>query len=190
MVIDATRQLPAEGGPEKWPAVSRVLLNEESPGTAALVDARWAEYWKDFGEVRTRAPAVAASLPNSTAGRCWRSARMRWAPAPESSDEFPAPVSTPTAIQARCMACPDVGHGIADVHGFLGSDSHALHAEQDSLGIEACAARHPVAVTISSKKSSRPARSRGRNDSPREAVQIPSRTPADLSISRMAPIPG
>jgi UbiD family decarboxylase len=48
MVIDATRQLPAEGGPEKWPAVSRVLLNEQSPGTEGLVNDRWAEYWKDW----------------------------------------------------------------------------------------------------------------------------------------------
>lgn len=48
MVIDATRQLPAEGGPEKWPAVSRVLLDELSPGTQALVDGRWGEYWQDW----------------------------------------------------------------------------------------------------------------------------------------------
>ena len=48
MVIDATRQLPAEGGPEKWPAVSRVLLDEQSPGTRDLVDRRWAEYWKNW----------------------------------------------------------------------------------------------------------------------------------------------
>ncbi len=48
MVIDATRQLPAEGGPEKWPAVSRELLNDQSPGTEALVNARWADYWKDW----------------------------------------------------------------------------------------------------------------------------------------------
>lgn len=48
MVIDATRQLPAEGGPAEWPAVSRVLLNEQSPGTEALVDSRWAEYWRDW----------------------------------------------------------------------------------------------------------------------------------------------
>ncbi|MEO7386562.1 MAG: UbiD family decarboxylase domain-containing protein [Gammaproteobacteria bacterium] len=48
MVIDATRQLPAEGGPEQWPAVSRVLLNEQSPATNALVNSRWAEYWKDW----------------------------------------------------------------------------------------------------------------------------------------------
>ncbi|MEO8444439.1 MAG: UbiD family decarboxylase [Gammaproteobacteria bacterium] len=48
MVIDATRQLPAEGGPEKWPAVSRVLLDEHSPGTRALVDRHWAGYWKNW----------------------------------------------------------------------------------------------------------------------------------------------
>jgi UbiD family decarboxylase len=45
MIIDATRQLPAEGGPDKWPAVSRVLLDEKSPETAPLVASRWAEYW-------------------------------------------------------------------------------------------------------------------------------------------------
>lgn len=48
MVIDATRQLPAEGGPAQWPAVSRVLLDEQSPGTRQLVDQRWTEYWKDW----------------------------------------------------------------------------------------------------------------------------------------------
>jgi len=48
MVIDATRQLPTEGGPQKWPAVSRVLLDEQSPGTRQLVDSRWAEYWKNW----------------------------------------------------------------------------------------------------------------------------------------------
>ncbi len=47
-IIDATRQLPAEGGPEHWPQVSRVLLNEQSPQTQALVAGRWAEYWRDW----------------------------------------------------------------------------------------------------------------------------------------------
>ena len=32
MVIDATRQWPNEGGPENWPKVSRVLLDEREPG--------------------------------------------------------------------------------------------------------------------------------------------------------------
>jgi UbiD family decarboxylase len=48
MVIDATRQLPAEGGPEKWPAVSKVLIEERCPETFDLVGRRWAEYWKDW----------------------------------------------------------------------------------------------------------------------------------------------
>jgi UbiD family decarboxylase len=48
MVIDATRQLPAEGGPDQWPAVARVMLAEKSPETAKLVESRWAEYWKDW----------------------------------------------------------------------------------------------------------------------------------------------
>jgi UbiD family decarboxylase len=48
MVIDATRQLPAEGGPGQWPAVARVMLEEKSPGTAKLVESRWTEYWKDW----------------------------------------------------------------------------------------------------------------------------------------------
>jgi 4-hydroxy-3-polyprenylbenzoate decarboxylase len=48
IVIDATRQLPSEGGPEKWPEVSRVLLEQQSPDTFALVASRWAEYWQDW----------------------------------------------------------------------------------------------------------------------------------------------
>ncbi|MEZ5564842.1 MAG: UbiD family decarboxylase, partial [Gammaproteobacteria bacterium] len=48
MIIDATRQLPAEGGPAKWPAVSRTLLDQQSPGTYALVDSRWKDYWKGW----------------------------------------------------------------------------------------------------------------------------------------------
>ena len=47
MIIDATRQLPAEGGPDKWPAISRVLLEEKSPETFALVNRRWDEYWRN-----------------------------------------------------------------------------------------------------------------------------------------------
>lgn len=48
MVIDATRQLAAEGGPEKWPAVSKLLLEQHSPGTQELVSRRWPEYWKNW----------------------------------------------------------------------------------------------------------------------------------------------
>jgi UbiD family decarboxylase len=48
MIIDATRQLPAEGGPERWPAIARVTLDEKSPDTARLVDSRWDEYWRGW----------------------------------------------------------------------------------------------------------------------------------------------
>ncbi len=45
MIIDATRQLPEEGGPERWPAVSRRLIEELSPETFGLVDSRWQDYF-------------------------------------------------------------------------------------------------------------------------------------------------
>jgi hypothetical protein len=45
-VIDATRQLPAEGGPNTWPAVSKVLLEQGCPEAFELVDGKWAEYWR------------------------------------------------------------------------------------------------------------------------------------------------
>lgn len=48
IVIDATKQLPQEGGPATWPAVSRDLLEEHCPEAFDLVDAKWAEYWKNF----------------------------------------------------------------------------------------------------------------------------------------------
>lgn len=48
IIIDATRQLPAEGGPQSWPPVSRVLLKEKAPESFELVDKKWAEYWKGW----------------------------------------------------------------------------------------------------------------------------------------------
>jgi UbiD family decarboxylase len=47
MIIDATRQLPSEGGPSQWPAVSRTILEDHSPDTFKLVAERWPEYWKN-----------------------------------------------------------------------------------------------------------------------------------------------
>jgi len=44
IVIDATRQLPGEGGPDNWPEVSRVLLEQHSPEIFKLVDERWQDY--------------------------------------------------------------------------------------------------------------------------------------------------
>ena len=46
MIIDATRQLPEEGGPEHWPDVSRVLLDEAHPEAFDLVARRWQDYFR------------------------------------------------------------------------------------------------------------------------------------------------
>ncbi len=48
IVIDATQQLPKEGGPEFWPPVSRVVLEEKAPESFELVDEKWPEYWKEW----------------------------------------------------------------------------------------------------------------------------------------------
>ena len=48
IIIDATRQLPGEGGPEKWPEVSREIIENMSPETFDLVARRWADYWKGW----------------------------------------------------------------------------------------------------------------------------------------------
>lgn len=48
IIIDATKQLPEEGGPDSWPAVSRQLLEEHCPDVFNLVDDKWSDYWKDF----------------------------------------------------------------------------------------------------------------------------------------------
>jgi UbiD family decarboxylase len=48
IVIDATRQLPQEGGPQSWPPVSRVLLENKAPESFELVEKNWSEYWKKW----------------------------------------------------------------------------------------------------------------------------------------------
>lgn len=50
IIIDATRQLPQEGGPKLWQPVSRVLLEEKAPESFELVDKKWPKYWKDWKE--------------------------------------------------------------------------------------------------------------------------------------------
>jgi 4-hydroxy-3-polyprenylbenzoate decarboxylase len=45
IVIDATRQLPGEGGPANNAPVSRELLDELAPGAFALVESKWDEYF-------------------------------------------------------------------------------------------------------------------------------------------------
>ncbi len=47
IIIDATRQLPQEGGPETFPPVSRVLLEEGAEGVFDLVDGKWEDYWRN-----------------------------------------------------------------------------------------------------------------------------------------------
>jgi len=42
-VIDATRQLPDEGGPEVYQIANRTLLEEQAPEAMARVDAKWSE---------------------------------------------------------------------------------------------------------------------------------------------------
>ncbi len=46
MILDATRQYPEEGGPDQWPEVSRVLLEQLSPEVFDLVESRWQEYFR------------------------------------------------------------------------------------------------------------------------------------------------
>ena len=48
IIIDATRKLPNEGGPEVYPKLNRALLKEMCPETFDLVDDKWASYVKDF----------------------------------------------------------------------------------------------------------------------------------------------
>ncbi len=47
-VIDATRQLPGEGGPEVYQVLNRELLEQQAPQAMAGVDARWAELVGDW----------------------------------------------------------------------------------------------------------------------------------------------
>jgi len=48
IIIDATRQLPSEGGPDSYPPVSRQLLKETQPDVFDYVDSRWTTYWEGF----------------------------------------------------------------------------------------------------------------------------------------------
>jgi 3-polyprenyl-4-hydroxybenzoate decarboxylase len=50
IVIDATRQLPAEGGPKSFPPLNRNLLQEKAPQSFEIVEKKWAEYLKEWGK--------------------------------------------------------------------------------------------------------------------------------------------
>jgi UbiD family decarboxylase len=52
MVIDATKQLPGEGGPKSWAPLNRDLLEQGAPGVFDVVDRKWPDYvknWKPAG---------------------------------------------------------------------------------------------------------------------------------------------
>lgn len=46
IVIDATKQLPEEGGPDVYPELNRALLNSLAPESFARIDGRWEEFLK------------------------------------------------------------------------------------------------------------------------------------------------
>jgi len=46
VIIDATRQLPSEGGPESWVPTNRCLMDEKAGDAFKLVDSKWEEYFK------------------------------------------------------------------------------------------------------------------------------------------------
>ena len=48
MVIDATRQLPEEGGPKVYPERNRDLLTKLAPESFRIVDRNWAQYLKGW----------------------------------------------------------------------------------------------------------------------------------------------
>jgi len=49
IIIDATRQLPAEGGPEEWAPVSRQLIREALPELFRETDEKWRELFARLG---------------------------------------------------------------------------------------------------------------------------------------------
>jgi len=49
IIIDATRQLPGEGGPATFPRTNRELLTTLAPDAFARVDARWADLIAKWG---------------------------------------------------------------------------------------------------------------------------------------------
>ncbi len=48
IVIDATRQMPAEGGPQSFPPLNRNLLKDKAPQSFEIVEKKWSEYLKDW----------------------------------------------------------------------------------------------------------------------------------------------
>jgi 4-hydroxy-3-polyprenylbenzoate decarboxylase len=48
IIIDATRQLPAEGGPKSFPPLNRNLLKDKAPQSFEIVERKWSEYLRDL----------------------------------------------------------------------------------------------------------------------------------------------
>ncbi|MEH6549256.1 MAG: UbiD family decarboxylase [Pseudomonadales bacterium] len=48
VIIDATRQLPEEGGPAVWPALNRTLLEDSVPEAMDSADENWAEWMSAY----------------------------------------------------------------------------------------------------------------------------------------------
>jgi 4-hydroxy-3-polyprenylbenzoate decarboxylase len=48
IIIDATRQLPLEGGPKEFPPLNRNLLKDKAPQSFEIVEKKWSEYLKDW----------------------------------------------------------------------------------------------------------------------------------------------
>lgn len=51
IIVDATRQFPAEGGPKQFPRDNRSMMEEGAPGAFTLVDGKWESY---FASLRGR----------------------------------------------------------------------------------------------------------------------------------------
>jgi hypothetical protein len=67
IVIDATRQLPDEGGPPMYPERNRDLLAKLAPESFDLVKANWEKYldgWKPY-------PGPAAGVSRPRRGGPW-----------------------------------------------------------------------------------------------------------------------
>ena len=49
IIIDATRQMPEEGGPEQWPPLNKEQLVKEFPDALEKIDQRWRELFQAAG---------------------------------------------------------------------------------------------------------------------------------------------
>jgi hypothetical protein len=52
LIIDATRQLPEEGGPDVFPIRNRVLFDELAPDAASKAQEKWGDMINGWGKTR------------------------------------------------------------------------------------------------------------------------------------------